>query len=279
MKANEFWIETSQLSVHWLCCCTQELIDLYVIIMCSGSAQTLGAGWNKAGGHHGHTEKGGRRHLWRQACWRGWQSRLQVCSVHVLCKHWILACELWQQVLFIFFCNIELSRSLQNTWKKRPRPAVSLPRRKVFWNRDSTYLYLLSDNSFLTSSGKYILPSLLPFKPDISIFLKKSTMSFLSCHLQGQQHSDRCWRDRQREDHPADTVSTRRWLHQLWHGGLYSAPKSSSHERGEESQWRDRHQPWRWGEIIELLEKWSGSTKRKTLQWKALKHLYHSDTI
>lgn len=48
---------------------------------------------------------------------------------------------------------------------------MNLLRRKVFWNRDSTCLYLLSDNSFLTSSGIYILPSLLSFIPNTSIFL------------------------------------------------------------------------------------------------------------
>lgn len=60
---------------------------------------------------------------------------------------------------------------------------MSLPRRKLFWNRDSTYLYLLSDNSFLTSSGIYILPSLLSFKPNISFFfLNQQCPSFLAVY-------------------------------------------------------------------------------------------------
>lgn len=61
---------------------------------------------------------------------------------------------------------------------------MSLPRRKVFWNRDSTYLYLLSDNSFLTSSGIYILPSRLSFNPNIFInfFLNQQYPSFLAIY-------------------------------------------------------------------------------------------------
>lgn len=49
--------------------------------------------------------------MWRQACWRGWQSRLQVGSVHVLGQHTIFACELWQRVLFIF--SLRCSRAEQ----------------------------------------------------------------------------------------------------------------------------------------------------------------------
>lgn len=86
--------------------------------MFSGSAQTLGTGWHEAGGHHGHKEEGGGRCLWRQTCWRGWQSRLQVCSVHVVDQHMTFACELRQQVIhyrYFCLCFIELSKNLQNT--------------------------------------------------------------------------------------------------------------------------------------------------------------------
>lgn len=123
-------MEASQLSVSLtlLLYSAQELINLYVIIMFSGPAQTLGTGWHKAGGHYGHTEKRGRRHLWRQACRRGWQSRLQVCSVQS--KHRILACELWQQVLFFIFLQYRAEQKFAEHMKEKTEARSEFAKKK-----------------------------------------------------------------------------------------------------------------------------------------------------
>lgn len=124
--------------------------------MFSGTTQTLGIGRHQVGGYHGDQEEGGWRPLWGQSGGRRRQSRLQVTRLSVQSlnlddiSHFLLnnppAILIFGD--FFFLCLTEQSRNLQTTWKKSRRPAVSLLRRRAFWNRDSTFLFLLLDSNF-----------------------------------------------------------------------------------------------------------------------------------